>query len=467
MQILGSKLYPVLQQVTPDWRVAVAAIVLAVLAGATAPLVPVWMAVRQGLRAERLSGRGVANRSLAGTSSLAPPGALAAGQLALTVPLLAGSGLLLHSLLKISSLDPGMNPAHVLTASFSLQDARYNDPEKTNRLFEQVLTQLRATPGIDAASAGIHLPYERWMNVGIASPRPDARRGQVIGVTFNYVTPGYFETLGIPLLRGRSFSTADTMQAQHVAIVNQAFVKRYLPGLDPIGVVLPSLQAPIVGVAGNLELRPGFNYRETIEQAPAVYLAAAQTPQRIFDSFHTWFSPKWIVRSSLPEAQLRRIVEDAVSSVDPLLPLAEFQTIYDLQRAAVSLQRFLAVLVSALGALGMFLAALGIYGLLANLTSVRRREFGIRLALGGSLGHVLREATAPVLRWAAAGALAGGGLAWACQRLIVKVIWGIKPSDPWTIAAVAVSLIGAAALAGLPSVLRLVRLNPAQALREE
>ena len=467
IQVLGATIYPVLQTVTLDWRVAAAAIALSVLAGAMAPVVPVWMAVREGLRAERLSGRGLANRSLAASSRLLPLGALAAGQLALTVPLLAGSGLLLHTLLKISSLDPGMNPAHILTASFSLQDARYNTSAKTDRLFEQVLAKLGATPGIDAASAGAHLPYERWMNIGMPSPLPDARRGAMIGVNLNYVSSGYFETLGIPVLRGRSFSSTDTMEAQHVAIVNQAFVKRYLPGLEPIGVVLPSLRCSIVGVVGNLEQRPGFDYLETIQQAPAVYIAAAQTPQQAFDTFHTWFSPKWIVRSSLPEAQLRRLIEEAVGSVDPLLPLAEFQTIYDLKWAAVSFQRFLAVLVSAMGALAMILAALGIYGLLANLAAVRRREFGIRLALGGSLGHVLREATTPVVRWAVAGALAGCGLAWACERLIVKVIWGIKPADPWTLAAVAVSLICAASLAGLPSVFRLMRLNPAEALREE
>ena len=287
------------------------------------------------------------------------------------------------------------------------------------------------------------------------------------GVNLNYVTSGYFETLGIPLLRGRSFSTADTMDAQHVAIVNQAFVSRYLPGLDPIGVALPSLHSSIAGVVGNLEQRPGFNYRETIQQAPAIYIAAAQTQQQAFDSFHTWFSPKWIVRSSLPESQLRRIIEQAVGGVDPLLPLAEFQTIDELKWAAVSFPRFLAVLVGAMGALALLLTGLGIYGLLANLAAVRRREFGIRLALGGSLGHVLREATTPVVGWAAAGALAGCGLAWACERLIVKVIWGIKPADPWTMAAVAASLICGAALAGLPSVLRLMRLNPAEALREE
>ncbi len=354
----------------------------------------------------------------------------------------------------------------MLTATFSLQDARYATSVKVNRLFDQVLERLRQTPGIQTASAGIHLPYERWMNIPAPVSQPDPRNPGMTNL--NYVAPGYFEALGIPVLRGRVFTSADTGSAQLVAVANRAFVDRYLDGREPIGESLPRLHATLVGVVGNLQQRPGFDPFESIQQAPALYIPAAQTPDAVLQSFHTWFSPKWIVRSSLPAPQVRRAVQDAVQSVDPLLPLAEFRSISDLKSDAVGFQRFLAVLVSAIGALGMVLAALGIYGLLANLVGERKREFGIRSGarLAGT-GHVLRVAIAPAVRWAALGALTGGLLAAACQRLIVNLIADLKPTDPWTLGAVAGTLLIAAALAGLSPVLSLLRMNPADTLREE
>ena len=461
MQTLGSSLFPILQRVTPDWRVAGADIVLVVIAGVGSALVPVW----RTLSARAGSGQFNA-RAIAGRRRFLPLGVLAAGQVALTVPLLLSAGLLLHSFLKLATLDSGMtHPEQVLTATFSLQDARYTTSVKVNRLFDQVLERLRQTPGIQTASAGIHLPYERWMNIPSPVAQPDPRHPGMTNL--NYVAPGYFEALGIPVLRGRVFTSADTGSAQLVAVANRAFVARYLGGREPIGEPLPRLHATLVGVVGNLQQRPGFDPFESIQQAPALYIPAAQTPDAALQSFHTWFSPKWIVRSSLPAAQVRRAVQDAVQSVDPLLPVAEFRSISDLQSDAVGFQRFLAVLVSAIGALGMVLAGLGIYGLLANLVGERKREFGIRLALGCGIGHVLQVAIAPAVRWAALGALTGGLLAAACQRLIVNLIADLKPTDPWTLAAVAGTLLIAAGLAGLSPVLSLLRMNPADTLREE
>ena len=402
MQLLGSSLFPILHRVMPDWRIAVADIVLVAIAGIGSALVPVWrtLATRGG------AGHFTA-RSVAGRKRFLPLGVLAAGQVALTVPLLLGAGLLLHSFLRLATLDPGVShPEQVQTAVFSLQDARYQTSADVSRLFEQVLAKLRRTPGIEAASAGIHLPYERWMNIPAPVPQPDPRRPGMSNL--NYVAPGYFETLGIPLLRGRTFTSADTASAQPVAIANRAFVERYLTGREPVGASLPRLHAIVVGVVGNLQQRPGFNPFETIGQAPAIYIPAAQTSEQALQSFHTWFSPKWIVRSTLPAGEVRRALQEAVQSVDPLLPVAEFRSLSDLKSDAVSFQRFLAVLVSAIGVLAVVLAALGIYGLLANLVGERRREFGIRLALGCGIGHVLRVAVAPGVQWASLGVLAEG-----------------------------------------------------------
>lgn len=247
-----------------------------------------------------------------------------AGQVALTVPLLVGAGLLLHTFLHLWNMSSGFDGSHVLTARFSMQDARYATPEKMTQFFDAVTTRLHETPGIDSVAVSLTLPYERGLNWGVKLPGDSRDR-----ITdFIYATPEFFTALRIPVLRGRVFNVADGTHASSVAVVNQAFVDRYFKDRNPLGqpLSIADAQREIVGVVGNVLVSPaGWGGRTPVTSLATVYIPAAQTSEATLKAMHTWFSPDWIVRSTLPETQVRSVIEGAVRSADPLLPVAEFR----------------------------------------------------------------------------------------------------------------------------------------------
>jgi hypothetical protein len=283
-----------------------------------------------------------------------------------------------------------------------------------------------------------------------------------------YVTPEYFTALRIPLVSGRLFTEADAASsALGAAIVNEAFVERYLKDREALGVVLRNAKARVVGVVGSIQQRPGWGDFAPLAPVPTIYVPAAQMPDDFMRLVHTWFSPSWIVRSRLGEGEARRAIEQVMRSVDPLLPIAEFRALDDIKMGTLGLQRLLATLLGCLAALALALSALGIYGLIANSVAERTREFGIRMALGSTVGRAMRDAARPGVLWAAAGIGAGCGLALGSERLLARFVWGVSATDGATFAVVAVAFVVVAALASVVPTLRITRFNPAQTLREE
>jgi predicted permease len=209
----GAFAFPFLETVVPDWRVLAGTVFLTLLAGIVFGLVPAWQPTRVDLRSAQ-SG----TRTVAGRKRFLSLGALAGGQVALTVPLLLGAGLLLRTFLYLWNMDPGFDPNHVLSARFSMQDARYSTSAKMNQFYSKVLTRLHEPPGIEAAAVTLTLPYERALNNAVKLP--GAERSVITNMT--YVSPEFFAALRIPLLRGRAFTAADSADSTKVAIVNQA-----------------------------------------------------------------------------------------------------------------------------------------------------------------------------------------------------------------------------------------------------
>ena len=460
---LGANVFPFVKTADLDWRVLLATLGLTLLAGIAFGLVPAWQASRVDLRAAYSGTRGVAGRR-----RFIPMGALAGGQVALAVPLLIGAGLLLHTFLYLWNLNPGFDPNHVMTAQFSLEDARYSTPRKMNQLFDKALQRLHETPGIEAAAVTLNLPYERGLNMPVRLPGQDQNQRPAI-TNLTYVTPEYFAVLRVPLLQGRLFTAADGPSSAPVAIVNDAFVKRYFKGVMPLGQVLRLGSLPaaeIAGVVGDVEQRPGFGNYGPLGLVPAVYVPAAQTTADLL-GVHIWFSPSWIVRSSLPANRVIAAIESATRSADPLLPMAAFRPVRDLKLESLSFQWFFAALAGAIAGLAMLLSGLGIYGLTANLVAERTRELGIRMALGSTVGQAVRTALMPGLAWVLAGAVAGGGAALMLAKFLRSFLWGVQPSDAATLAAVAVGLLAATLLASVIPALRIARLNPADTLRAE
>jgi predicted permease len=293
---------------------------------------------------------------------------LIVAEVALGVILLVSAGLLLRTLTHLLGLQPGFDSHGVMAASLSLQDARYSTSKSTMRLFDDSLAQIRKVPGIESAGIGLTLPYQRALNNGVKrldGPYRDSD-GQFTNVT--YVTPDYFETLRMPLLRGRRFSDGDRANTQPVAIVNEAFVRKYLQDQEAVGshLGMGKTKCEIIGVIGDVQQAAGWGNFGPLAPVQGVYIPAAQVPDEDLQIVHTWFSPWWVVRTSLPRQSVLEQLQRAVASVDPQLPFAEFKSMDEIRSGSVAFQRATATLLGVLAGLALLLAAVGIYGLIAH-----------------------------------------------------------------------------------------------------
>ena len=428
-------------------------------------LVPALQASRVNLRATLVE---AGSPSIAGAARRWPRRALVVAEVALAVVLLVGAGLLIRTFDVLMKLRPGFDGTHVMTATLSLQDARYQSAEKVHRFLDDTTARMREIDGVQNAAAALTLPFERALNVGgrWVGVKPPADVIPIMNMT--YVTPGYFDTLRIPLVRGRVFTDADTADADAVIVVNQAFVQRYSRDQDPIGRQLHQNPKPrtIVGVVGDIQQKAGWGNFGPVAPVPASYIPAAQTTAPLLKMVHTWFAPSWFVRTNGTRGGIVGDMQHAVEAIDPLLPFAKFRTIDDVRREGVATQRAQALLLGSLATLAVLLAAIGLYGLVANAVAERTRELGIRLALGATSTQAIAAAAAPGLILALAGIAIGVVAARFAATLLQHLVWGVSTTDATTFIVAIATVAGVAAIAVLVPALRIVRLNPLRALRQ-
>jgi predicted permease len=409
-----------------------------------------------------------AGRSNAGSRRQWKRQSLVFVEVALGVVLVVSAGLLIRTFLTVANAGPGFDPRNLMIASASLQDERYATAAAGSRLFRESLQRIRAIPGVESAAVALSSPYTRPLNEGLAEVdgRPPSQ-----GITeFTYATPGMFETLRMKLLRGRLFTDDDGAGSTRVAVVNEAFLRRYLhANTDPLGVPIKIENEDwrIIGVVNNVQEKNGIGPGGPIDRFPEVYVPVEQFPDGIFAMANIWFSPVWIVRTPGDDRVIATAMQRALASVDPRLPFSSFKTMSDVRGAALQQQRYQATIFSVLAALATLLAVLGLYGLIAQSVAQRKREMGIRLALGATGNGVIRAAAVPGIALSLAGIAFGVVLALFATRLLKSQIWGIAPTDPATFVTVALLLIGVAAVASIVPALRLARLDPAQTLRDE
>ncbi len=409
------------------------------------------------------------NRSVAGGTGGWLRRGLVAGEIAMGVVLLVGAGLLVRTFIQLKTLSPGFDPAHVVTATVSLQDARYQDPEKVAELFERTLARIRQYPGVESAGVTLGLPYTRLLNLGFRQPDgSDPQRGRITNLS--YITPGYLEALRIPLRAGRLFTAADRAGSAPVAMVNEEFARRYYQNGDALGrrIAVVGGAREIVGIVGNARATSsGFQgYADPLVTPPIVYVPPSQGSAPFMKLVHTWFSPSWVVRGSASVTGIAAAVRDSIASVDPMLPISKTESMTDVQASALAPQRLMMSLVLGLGLVALLLAAIGIQGLIASSVTERRREFGIRLALGATGTQVLRQVVMPGIALALGGAAVGSVLAFAAARLLRSFLWGVTTSDPLTFVAVVATLLAVALLSSIVPALRVRRLDPALTLRD-
>lgn len=457
LSLLPENFLPV-SGVALDGRVLAFAIAVTLFTSVLFGMLPALAARRVDLRSS------LASRTTSSGQSVRLRQALIAGEVALTVVLLAGSGLLVRTLIHLQTLPPGFNPNGVMTAKASLDDARYKDPVQFRQLMTNSLAAMERIPGVQSAAVGLTLPYERTLNSGvILHDGPQATKR--VGADFVYVTPKFFDVLQMPLSRGRAFSDADGPSNRPVAIINETFARKFFPGLNPVGLTVDR-NTLIVGVVSDIQLVSGMESNAPIESQETMYIPAAQAPAQML-AVHVWFQPSWIVRTSSPVDGLTEQMQSALSSAGPGLPFSGFYRMSDLQAKALTMQRVEVALLGAMAGLALLLSAIGIFSLVASLVTQRTRDIGIRIALGSTVRQAITQISASGVGATAVGLLIGLALCAAVLPIMRSVLYGVRPYDVPSLTAVLLTLAVISLIAATVPALRIAHINPARTLREE
>jgi predicted permease len=390
---------------------------------------------------------------------------LIAGEVALTLVLLAASGLLIRTLVHLETLPQGFNPNGVVIAKASLDDARLHDPAAFRKLLDEGTAAMRQIPGVQNAAVGLSLPYERTLNDQVTlSDGKEA--GQQDGTDVVYVTPEYFSTLQMPLLAGRVFTDADGPNAQHVAVVNQFFARKFYGGTNPVGRYIDK-DTLIVGEVANVSVSSGLYDDAPLMSEQTMYIPAAQVDGHSLPILHVWFQPDWIVRTAGPVEGLAEQMQRELASVDPNVPFSGFYGMRDLLAKTLATQRVEVALLGALAALALVLSAVGIFALVANMVAQRTREIGIRMALGSTVSRAMVQIGRSGAVASVVGLLLGLALCAGALRVMRSVLYGVGVYDAPTLAAVVFVLVLVALLATALPTLRIAKIDPANTLRKE
>jgi hypothetical protein len=290
--------------------------------------------------------------------------------------------------------------------------------------------------------------------------------GQPVETNQIYVTPGYFAALQIPLLLGRPFTEADGPHSQHVAIVNQTFVRKFFHGDNPVGRHVQK-DLLIVGVVEDVPVAPGVDPVAPLSGEQAMYVPAAQVDAQPLSLVHVWFQPSWIVRTAGPVRGLTQQMQHALASADPNLPFSGFYAMRDLLAKTLATQRIEVALLSAMAGLALLLSAVGIFALIASIVTQKTREIGIRIALGSTLRQAMRHIGAPGLRASAAGLILGLTLCAGALRVMRNELYGVDVYDVPTLFAVVLVLAVVTLVASTVPTLRIAAIDPARTLRDE
>ncbi len=448
---------PVAEAPSIDPRVMFFALLLTALTGIAFGLLPAWRSAGQvdlgGLRDGARSGGGRRERVRS---------ALVIAEVMASVVLLVSAGLLMRALLRLQDTNPGFKADHVLTLRTALPLPKYDTTTRRAAFYRDVLTSVRALPGVSNAAYISFLPMA--MRGGIWPVLPEGlslTTAQADHASSRFATPGYFASLGIPLVRGRDISDADGSDDPWVAVVSQSFVKRYWPSKDPIGKRFKFLAdtRTIVGVVGDVRVRGPERTSE-----PQVYLAYKQ----IRDGQSNNYYPKdLVIRSALSATELIPAVRRIVLQVDPQQPISNIRRMSEVVADATAARSVEVRVLVAFAVIAFLLAAVGIHGLLSFAVSSRQHEIGIRRALGARPGEIVRMVMRQGVVLAAAGVLPGIAIAYAGGRALRSLLAGIEPGDVMTFSAAVGMCVVMTLVGSLLPTLRAVRVHPATALRTE
>jgi putative ABC transport system permease protein len=389
---------------------------------------------------------------------------LVVGETALGLVLLVGAGLLIRSFLHLLAVDPGFNPRHMLTFRVGVSPERYKTDAESLALYRGIQTNLKALPGVQSATAVYPLPLS-GSGIGITfdiEGRPHAP-GDSPEVQVSIIEPSYFQTMGISILRGRNFSDDENQpKGRPVTMVNQAFVRKFFPGEDPIGKrIQPGLTSGDNPKAMHEIIAVTADVKRTLlteEAAPEIYLLWA--PMNVT-------SPYYAMRVAGDPASYVNSVRAAVASLDKDAPIYRVHTYDDLLALNTAQSRFQTLLLTAFAAVALLLAAIGLYAVLSYMVVQRTHEIGLRMALGAQRGNVLKLILNRGMALALVGVALGIGVSTMLTRFMGSLLYDIKPLDPITFIAVAGVLLAVAAIASAVPATRAASLDPMKTLRDQ
>ena len=387
---------------------------------------------------------------------------LVVSEVALAIVLLIGAGLMLKSFRRWVSVDPGFKAERVLTLGVSLPNARYGTPEQRVAFYDQLRHGIAALPGVEAVGGNVALPMtnNNWtgsFRVEGFTPAPNANGPWG---DFRIVTPGYFSTMGIPILKGREFDETEVREGRKVAIVDEVLARKYWPGQDPIGKRVGRDGGPngpewwdVIGVVGHVMQNSPKDDEHTQLYRPFSQQAQGQLG--------------FAIRTRGDPAALEPAVRRLVLSIDPQQPIYDVRAMEERVSGSSSQPRFLSLLLGLFAAVAATLAAVGIYGVMSYTVAQQTRELGIRMALGAETGNVLRLVLNRGLVLAGVGIALGVGGALALGKVMSTQLFQTKAADPVVFGVVSIGLVGVALLATLIPARRAMRVDPIVALRSE
>jgi putative ABC transport system permease protein len=456
LRTVGGESVPRLDEVRIDGVILGFTLLVTILSGLLFGIIPALSASRTDLGSVLREGSRGAAHGIVGQRTRA---ALVIAQVALSLVLLVGAGLLMRSFVRLQRVDVGFDPTGVRLASIRLPDARYPDTARYEAFYSTLLDRVRQMPGVQSAALASSAPFA-GPNTGMifsipekplapGEPAPDA--------DYRTVSPGYFRTMRIRLLRGRDFTAADRRGASEVAVISEVAARSYWPGVDPLGRQLEigsgerAKRLTIVGIVRDAR----YFGLENPEVRPMIYFSALARPQRAMAMVvHGDGNASFVTR-------LRETVRD----IDPQLPVGTVDSMERLVRQALATQRFALVLFAIFALTALVLAAIGIYGVLSYLVRQRTHELGIRVALGASPSTLVRSVLGGALRVAIPGIILGVVVALALTRLLASLLFGVSTTDMATFAGVSLLLVVTAVIASVIPARRATKADPMLALR--
>jgi putative ABC transport system permease protein len=444
---------PRIEEARVDWSVLVAALVASALCSVLVGLFPALRATsaQGGREIGEGRARGRARSWLVGA------------EVALAMALLTGAGLLIRTAWEIGHVDPGFETSHVITAQILLPPARYSDQRAAAVTYRAIRDGVSRVPGVQEAALASYLPLAASLRAGVGAEGRPYIDGERVVTNLHVVSPNYFTTLGIQLKSGRDFMIPDDAGSPDVAIINEAFARKFWPGEQALGKRMEGMDPThqhfmvVIGVIADIR-DVGLEQ----QAAPEFYIPFEQVPPVVWPGIQGALTI--VARTAPAPAMLDRPIRTAVAAVDPSLPFAQVATMDELVKTSRATARFNTLLLTALGVIALVLASVGVYGVIAYTVSQRTREIGLRMALGATprviAALVVRQGLTPIVL----GAVAGGALSVVTTRLLREQLYGVGPGDPSTMAAIGVLLVVVSLVAACIPTRRAMSISPVTAL---